>query len=259
MRRALILILSLTLAAGLSAGARVKPIIGISSGYSSGTSTSGLSYVKSVSKAGGVPVIIPLVTDSASAEEVVGRIGGLIMTGGEDIDPAYYGEEILNSSVGINAVRDTSDMLLIAAAVKLGVPILGICRGEQIVNVYFGGSLFQDIPSQVNGYIAHRQSLPGSEATQRIAVVKGSRLDALLGVDSLDVNTFHHQAVKELADGLTANAYASDGVIEGYEGRNVFCVQFHPEKFVEAGDNFYLPIFEDFVKRASRKHNSHRK
>ena len=221
------------------------PLIGISSCTDGYNINIGGNYPTAVLKAGGVPVVLPLVKDAATARRLLESVDGLLMTGGEDIDPAYYGEEILNESVEINGPRDTSDLLLIEAARALKKPIMGICRGHQLVNVAFGGSLYQDIPTQIG--TEHRQEVPGVP-THNIGLAEGSRLRALLGdVDSVGVNTHHHQSVKAVAPGFVVSARAADGVVEGIEGPGVFCVQFHPEGLMAGGYNSFLPIFEAFV------------
>ena len=190
-------------------------------------------------------MVLPLVKDAATARRLMETVDGLLMTGGEDVNPTYYGEEILNESVGINGPRDTSDFLLIEAARALKKPMLGICRGHQIINVAFGGSLYQDIPTQIG--TEHRQDVAGVP-THNVGMAEGSRLRALLGsVDSIGVNTHHHQAVKAVAPGFSVSAVAPDGVIEGIEAPGVFCVQFHPEGLLVAGYTDFLPIFEAFV------------
>lgn len=254
MKRFLLTITVLTLACDIFGATRVRPIIGISSGYSESSASSSLnaSYYQAVERAGGAPVIIPLVDNISTAEAIVSALGGLIMSGGEDVDPARYGESVWNETVGINSPRDTSDFLLLKAARRLGVPVLGICRGEQIVNVFYGGTLYQDLPSQRPGEVNHKQKESGNIATHTVSLVNGSLLKDIFDTDVLGVNTFHHQAVKEVAPGMKVNAYGPDGLVEGFEGKNVLCVQFHPEKFVADGDDTFLPIFNYFVKQASK-------
>ena len=252
MRKIFAIISAVVLLAGC-AGQTVKrtesPLIGISSGFNGSSASLGDAYVNAVRKAGGVPVVLPLVRDEAQAKALLGRIDGIIMSGGEDVDPEYYGEEILNESVGINAVRDTSDFLLVRAARDCGKPIMGICRGHQLVNVEFGGTLYQDLPTQME--VQHRQDEPSSIPTHKIGLAEGSRIRELLGVDSLMTNTHHHQAIKDIAPGLKVTARSYDGVVEGCEGPGVFCVQFHPEGLINGGDDTFLPLFKAFVEDCS--------
>lgn len=246
-------ILFITLAFVLAAcTGEVKPVIGISAAGTTSSYKMNATYPKSVAKAGGLPVMLPMVDSEELAEELVAEIDGLIMTGGEDVAPEFYGEDIFNETVEINGPRDTSDMYVIRAALKRGIPILGICRGEQIVNVCLGGSLWQDLPGQVGEDVAHRQEEASDVGTHWIYVEKDSELHDLLGVDSVLVNSFHHQAVKQPAPGVKVSARSADGGIEAYEGKGVFCVQFHPECFVSNGDATFLPIFEELVSKAAQ-------
>lgn len=223
----------------------VPPVIGISSGWNGKSSSVGETYVHAVRKAGGVPVILPLVRDEEQAKALLARIDGLVMSGGEDIAPEYYGEEIYNETVEVNALRDTSDFLLIQAARDCGKPIMGICRGLQLINVAFGGTLYQDLPSQME--VQHRQDTSSSVPTHMVGFEKGSRIAELVGPDSLRTNTHHHQAIKDIAPRLKVTARSADGVVEGCEGPGVFCVQFHPEALIMGGDDTFLPLFEAFV------------
>jgi len=237
--------------------AQEKPVIGISSGFSGGKSVLLNAYCRSVAKAGGIPVILPLAEDAELASDLVSRIDGLVMSGGEDINPERYGEKPVNKTVVVNPVRDSSDFLLIDAATKRGIPILGICRGEQAINVFFGGTLVQDIPSQVSTPIRHKQIEPGVKGTHMVKFEKGSLLESLLCRDSMMVNSFHHQAVKTVAPGFRIVARANDGVIEAYESEQrdpvILCVQFHPEKCIYGGDDTFLPLFKYFIEKAGNK------
>lgn len=229
-----------------------RPVIGISSSCPEGWVLLRDEYVNSVSRAGGIPLVLPVTTDSVIVERYVNVVDGIIMSGGEDIQPAYYGEEVLNETVESAPRRDTADFLLLRAALRHKLPVLAICRGEQLANVMSGGTLYQDLPSQRDTGILHDQTAERSIAQHYVYLEPGSHLRELLGVDSVGVNSFHHQAVKKLGEGLKVSARAADGVIEGFEGDGLFCVQFHPEAFVSAGDDTFLPIFTDFVRQASR-------
>ena len=269
MRRLFILLTGSLLLAGcatlrpVSNGPDSAPLIGISCG-GDGTRTSvKTTYIDAVRLAGGVPVLIPLLRDSLAMEALVRRLDGVILSGGEDIDPLYFGEEHLPGLGEVNAPRDTADVLLIRIALRQGKPLLGICRGEQVLNVVMGGTLWQDIPSQIpESQLHHRQEEPSTVATQSIAIEPGSRLAGILGVREISVNSHHHQAVKDLAPGLVVTARTGDGVVEAYESipeasdpygkplqDRILAVQFHPEAFAQAGDPTFLKIFQDLVAR----------
>lgn len=239
-----------TILVAVSAAAQ-GPLVGIVCGHKGNNYVSD-DYVNAVRKAGGLPVLIPATSCQKEAEAVLGKLDGLLFIGGEDVHPAWYGEEI-DGAVGINEFRDTSEIHMIRYAASIGLPMLGICRGSQVINVALGGSLIQDIPSQVNTTLVHKQSEPGSVGTQTMQIEPGSHLAKVLGVTEASINSFHHEAVKVPAKCLKVVGRTSDGVVEAYEGLqdvNVVAVQFHPEKAIEGGDNFFLPLFQDFVERA---------
>lgn len=226
------------------------PLIGVAGSLSSGGSVScGDAYMNAVIKAGGVPVVLPHVTDEATAREVLSHVDGLLMTGGEDVNPAWYGEEVVNETVKINASRDTSDLLYVRTAAAMEMQMLGICRGVQSINVALGGSLWQDIPSQYETGLVHKQTEPSSVTTQTMFMIGESRLKAMLGVDSVGINSHHHEALKDVASCLTVVGMASDGIVEAVEGPGIVAVQFHPEKLIASGDETFMPLFKDFVER----------
>jgi len=201
-----------------------------------------INYTYSVSAAGGLPVALPgpsgqaLASDealAATAEAYAARLDGLVLSGGGDVSPYLYGEAPLKAVSRMELDRDRWELALFRAAWSAGLPILGICRGCQLVNVALGGTLYQDIPSQLPEAGGHSFDVPMDEPAHYIVIRQGSRLAAALGAGRFLSNSFHHQAVKGLAPGLTVSAQASDGVIEGLEWtsdeRYLVAAQFHPE------------------------------
>lgn len=248
-----ILLTILAVAATLQLVAQNKPIIGISCNASG--SAADISYVEAVEMAGGIPLIIPRIEEVTDLEKAVSRIDGLLVIGGEDIDPAIYGEEAIPEMGEIVAWRDGYDIAVVSKAYQAGIPILGICRGIQAINVAFGGTLYQDLPAQFEGLKeVHRQKEPSSQGTHRIVLEKGTELAYILPGKEVMVNSFHHQAVKDVAPGFIVSARSPEGVIEAIEyidgTHNIMGVQFHPEKMVVKSDTL-LPIFTRFI-NASR-------
>ncbi len=223
--------------------ARKAPVIGISCARSaSGATQLATTYTEAIVRAGGVAVVLPTVASSGEAERLLDILDGIVFSGGEDVSPAWYGESVWNETVHIDTLRDHSDSLLTRAALASGKPILAICRGAQLVNVMLGGSLYQDLPTQLGSSVTH-----GGGASHEITLEAGSVLQDIFGTGSIQVNSFHHQAVKDLAPGLTVTARAADGVVEAYEAPRIWAVQFHPEKMLQAGETRWLPLFERFV------------
>ncbi|MBQ6311575.1 MAG: gamma-glutamyl-gamma-aminobutyrate hydrolase family protein [Bacteroidales bacterium] len=243
-------VLMLLVPLGLSA--QKKPVIGVSCSIDGSTVEAGMTYVVSVRKAGGIPFVIPLTTSGKEIDEYLDRIDGLLMIGGEDVSPLLFGQQPSKSLGEVVPDRDIYDLALIRKAVKRGIPVLGICRGIQCLNIAMGGDLIQDIPSEVQDAIQHRQNAPRSYGSHTITITKGSLMANLLGVDEIAVNSFHHQACGKVAPGYKVTARASDGVIEAIESADgkSFGVQFHPEGFVYSGKKEFLPIFQHLVKLA---------
>ncbi|MFA5713275.1 MAG: gamma-glutamyl-gamma-aminobutyrate hydrolase family protein [Bacteroidales bacterium] len=262
MRKLLFPIFALFLSITLVAQTENRPVIGISSTWGEGTATSvPITYVESVIRAGGVPMVIPLTHDKNLLAEMLERVDGVIMTGGEDLDPLkWYDEEPLPQMGKVAPERDEFDMLLIRMAVERNMPLLGICRGHQLLNVAFGGTLYQDIPSQVKDSkqkVMHRQKAPRYHGTHTITIEEGSLLAQQLEANVAIPNSYHHQAVKDVAPGFKATAFAADGVVEAIEkiGSNrVYGVQFHPEGFTAHGVNTFIGIFKHLIGEAKKYH-----
>ncbi|AWK51088.1 gamma-glutamyl-gamma-aminobutyrate hydrolase [Clostridium beijerinckii] len=235
-----------------------KPVIGINSSrvikhetsYSHSVIESlSNDYVESVIKAGGVPVILPILYDEESIRRQVELLDGVILSGGVDINPLVYNEEPSPKLGYIFPDKDTFDLLIVKIACELNKPILAICRGHQILNIAFGGTLYQDLSDMEGCYIKHQQQTKDGAATHTIDITPNSILHSILG-DSIVTNTFHHQAIKTLAPGFKVTAYSKDNVIEAIEkcDKNfVVGVQFHPEIMTTYNDKNMLKLFETFI------------
>lgn len=244
--RRILLALPIILAAACSSPK--TPLIGITCSRSdTGATLLATTYTEAVGRAGGVPVVIPTVSSPAEAEALLAKVDGIIFSGGEDVSPAWYGEDILNETVATDSLRDRSDSLLARAALTSGKPVLAICRGAQLMNVIMGGSLFQDIPSQVPETVGH-----SGGAVHKIGIMERSVLAQLFGTDSLEVNSFHHQGIKDPAPGIRITARSADGLVEAYEADRVVAVQFHPEKMLRNGDERWVPFFKFFVEKCRK-------
>jgi len=219
-------------------------------------------YVTALESAGLIPLIVPPLSNADAASAVLDSVAGLVLTGGEDVDPARYGEKRHEKVRSVNPARDATEAALIQKAKERGTPVLAICRGIQMLNVACGGTLVQDIPSQVHGALIHNLESPphqSYEFAHEVWLDKDTLLASLMrerlrDTDACDVNSRHHQAVKEVAPGFKVSATAPDGVIEAIEDPNArFClgVQWHPENFFRTGE--FRPIFEGFLEAASRR------
>ncbi|MBI5179707.1 MAG: gamma-glutamyl-gamma-aminobutyrate hydrolase family protein [Nitrospinae bacterium] len=237
------------------------PLIGITADMETITNSRGATepryFLKravadAVAMAGGNAIIIPFVRSAREARAVMKRLGGLIISGGNfDIPPSLYGERKIKACGALNPERSKSELLLLAEALKSGKPALGICGGHQLINVHFGGTLYQDVPSQTKGALTHSQKQPHHFASHSAEVAVGTALHAITGNRTLNVNSTHHQAVKKLGTGLVASALAPDGTIEGIEKpgkRFIIGVQWHPEFLVKGAP--HLALFKALVKAA---------
>ncbi len=208
-------------------------------------------YIRAVKNAGGLPILLPHEPDLA--EEYLARIDALIVTGGGfDIDPLLFGATSRHPSVTTKDRRTAFELRATEGALSRDLPVLGICGGEQLLNVALGGTLIQDIPDEVANALPHRQRNPRDEPAHAVEIRAGSLLDRIAGVRRLEVNSAHHQAVKEAGRGLLISALAPDGVVEGVEDpRRRFClgVQWHPEFEIAEADR---AIFRALVEAARR-------
>ncbi|WP_297421642.1 gamma-glutamyl-gamma-aminobutyrate hydrolase family protein [Clostridium sp.] len=240
-----------------------KPIIGINSGrvikhetaYSHSVIESlSNDYVESVIKAGGIPIVLPIVSDEESVRRQVELLDGVLLSGGIDINPLLYNEEPSPKLGYIYPDKDDFDVSIAKIACELKKPILAICRGHQILNVAFGGTLYQDLSDMEGCYIKHQQQTKDGAATHTVDIIEDSILHSILG-NSVISNSFHHQAIKDIASGFKVTAYSKDKVIEAIEKCNedfVVGVQFHPEIMTVYNDKKMLKLFEAFI-NASKK------
>ena len=198
---------------------------------------------------GNTPLVLPAETNRAVVARMLASVDVLLLCGGEDVDPSRYKTKPSPRLGEVNLRRDAWEWLLLDEAVKRRLPVIGICRGCQLINVYFGGTLWQDVPSERPSGVLHR----GKGVSHDIQIVAGSRLARTLGADNIQVNSLHHQAVKDLAPGFRAVAFAPDGVVEAIESETlpVVGVQFHPEKlFIQKNRGEFRPLFADPLKWA---------
>lgn len=192
-------------------------------------------YVEGLLRCGAAPMLVPLF-DPEGREEVldqlVGTLDALVLSGGQDMDPSHYGQSRLEVCGEVLAERDRQDLALFAAARRRGIPVLGICRGMQVINVATGGTLHQDLPTQRPGEVVHSQTVAPTIPTHWVDFAPDGWLAQGLGRDGADVVSFHHQGVDRLGEGLVVEATAPDGLVEAYRGQDgawLLAVQWHPE------------------------------
>lgn len=207
-------------------------------------------YFRAIHKCGALAVLIP-VDNLFSEKELIHKLDGLLLTGGPDVDPMFFKEEAYTFNGNISPERDKQELALAELAFYAGKPILGICRGAQVLNVAMGGTIFQDIKSQTDTkfLLKHDQQAPKWYPTHNISITIGSKVEKYFNNTSARVNSFHHQAIKDVAPGFAATAVSSDGIIEAIEytgDKYAVGVQWHPETMWEK-DDIHLKVFEDFV------------
>ena len=224
------------------------PVIGVTANFNDGNSLLADGYCASVLRAGGTPLIIPPYEERYALLSTLDLIDGLLLTGGGDINPLFLGEEPVRELHSINHRRDRQELLLARLAADRQIPMLGICRGIQVMTAAFGGKLYQDIYTQAETKcIKHEQQLDRSCPSHTVRVEAGTTLARLFPhTPVLAVNSFHHQAVSEPAPGFRVCARAADGIIEAIESaeyKSMLGVQWHPECMAPAGDESMLPLF----------------
>lgn len=235
----------------------MKPLIGVTSSIKEDRLLiTGLDYVMSVEWAGGTPLVLPNLTDEAAMDQIAESLDGLLVTGGKDIDPTLFGEEPHTKLGEVSPARDHFEMQIIQRVLKLNKPILGICRGCQILNVTAGGDIYQDIHAQhEETLLQHYQVAPRYHLSHFIDVTEGSLLQQISGSERYKVNSYHHQALKRIAEGFEVTARASDGIVEAFESKNhdfVLGVQWHPENLLKKENIHAQKLFKAFVEACSK-------
>ncbi|MBI4377999.1 MAG: gamma-glutamyl-gamma-aminobutyrate hydrolase family protein [Nitrospinae bacterium] len=235
------------------------PLIGITSDYDEVNRQPAFfikkGYITAIEDSGGIPLLLCPTKSEVVVSRFINLIDGLLISGGGfDIDPKLYGEEphpMLGKTI---PERTDFEIKLLKGALEKRIPVLGICGGHQLINVYFGGTLYQDISSQCQDTINHKQSTPSYNPSHHIKIYSSTRLLRILGTDSIMVNSNHHQSIKRIADCLKVNAVADDGVIEAieYDGEDfILGVQWHPESLY-INNPYFKRIFIEFVRESTR-------
>lgn len=241
-----------------------RPVIGITTGeitnkhesWSPTTFGQSRTYVESVIRAGGVPLLLPLSADKALLEQLVSMLDGLYLAGGDDIHPGRYGQEPYLNESNYSPLRDEAELALLELALAKDLPILGICRGMQLLNVYYGGDLYQDLPTDAPGGLDHNWSTKQKtlvDLSHTLRLDSASKLAAVVGDAEIGANAHHHQAIRALGDGLVATSWASDDIIESIERPDypfMVGVQAHPESLIDVEPR-WLGLFTAFVDAAS--------
>lgn len=238
---------------------RKKPIIGITGAYVNHNEYMEGVYVhhdyhKSIAANGGIPIVLPFINPEM-AIETLELCDGIILSGGEDVDPKFYGQDPHRRLGPTIPERDLTEIAIVKYAIENNIPLLAICRGVQILNVALGGTLIQDIPSQVKDPIQHSQKIERGRDSHWVNISKDSKLFDLIGSERVRVNSLHHQALEKVATDLRVVATASDGIIEAVEYIHpttfTLGVQWHPESMASA-DSVMNNLFVEFIKSCSR-------
>lgn len=233
----------------------MKPLIGVLPLWDSEKESYWMlpGYMHGIEAAGGVPVMLPLTTDTAILERFTAICAGFLFTGGQDVSPELYGDKKRFENIDCCAMRDEMEEKLLRSALAADKAVFGICRGIQFINAALGGTLFQDLPAEHPSELEHHQHPPYDRPVHKVKIIKGTPLFDLLKKEALQVNSYHHQAIKTLAPELKAMATAQDGICEGVYIENkkfVWAVQWHPE-FSYKTDADSMALFKAFVNAAA--------
>ena len=210
-------------------------------------------YVNALESAGLVPVVVPPLTSNEGVHAILSRVDGLLLTGGEDVEPSLYGQPRSSKCHESNISRDHTEIALVKAAREMGLPVLAICRGPQLLNVALGGTLIQDIPSEVPNALAHEVREDRAARVHDVSIEPGSRLAKAIGKTQITVNSLHHQSVLDVAPGMRVTARAPDGIVEAIESTDddwwALAVQWHPEELNDSPEPWDRGIFKAFADR----------
>ncbi|MBQ8214606.1 MAG: gamma-glutamyl-gamma-aminobutyrate hydrolase family protein [Clostridia bacterium] len=208
------------------------------------------SYICAIERSEGLPVLLPYVAREETVEQFVSFCNGIFFTGGADIEPRRYGEKIKSTCGSIKPYRDELEFKVLKKAIAQKKPILAICRGIQLVNVALGGTLYQDISTEIQTELLHRQTEPKNMPSHEVNVMENTPLHELVGgAGRITANSFHHQAIKNLGEGLAVMATADDGMVEAVylqNGQYLRAYQWHPERLCDI-DEDNRRIFADFI------------
>ena len=226
-----------------------KPVIGISVGRSMNNE-----YTRAIEMAGGIPIILAETTDTMQVSQTFDLLDGLIMSGGDDVHPKFYGDTISAFCGAIDEDRDNFEFLLMREAMKRKMPMLATCRGLQILNVLMGGTLYQDLPTEHPSEVNHCQNKGLVLEAHDVDILPDTELYKIVGKNRMPVTSRHHQAVKDLAPGLRVAAWSPDSIVEAAEipELSVIAVQWHPETNVVNGEPEALKFYKKFISRALR-------
>lgn len=244
------------------------PIIGITTNHKAAETLTCIAdpYVAAVQRAGGAAVLLPMCADTTQLSRIVDGLDGLLLTGGGDFSGFVLGEAVSTLADCTDAERDAAEFAVLRIALQKQLPVFGICRGHQLINLALGGTLYQDLPSEYGGNpLPHSQENDKRTPSHTVKLTPGSLMARLLGTTTPAVNSLHHQAVREVAPSLVASGCADDGVNEAIESLHypIYGVQWHPEQLLAGGDDSQLPLFEHLVeearlyRRARRFHDTH--
>ena len=232
----------------------MKPVIGVMPLWDDDKNSIWMlpGYLEGIKQAGGMPIILPMTTDEHDLSQIIDMCDGFLLTGGHDVSPEIYHENPISNSVICCPKRDQMESVILKSAISADKPVLGICRGIQFINAALGGTLYQNIPTQHPSNIEHHQTPPYDVPVHKVTIVQDSPLFDCLKTNELSVNSYHHQAIKDLAPDLSVMAVSPDGLAEAVcmpKRKFLWAVQWHPE-FSYKTDSNSQKIFGIFVEAA---------